>query len=281
LNLRARRKGGRRHRNYSTWIPSFVETAGVGANPSRRRRRKLRGRKHRRNAYFTPRYVMNPRRRRRGGRRRRGLNAKFRYRGGRRRRKNYSTYLPAYGRNPRGPAAALTAGLQPQVIKALYPAAVGMLVNEVTSGMVAGFGWVPQALKAGPGRVVLNLITAGGNALAITMAAGFAPKLIKRGWAGPVFAGGVIGALLNATREMVIPGLKTAFGMGDYLSVDDARRAQALGDYLSVEDARRAQALDAYREFSQPYALHPALGQIAMTPLDMVDGVASVELATA
>lgn len=251
-----RRRKNKRRRNYSHWIPAYM-------NPRRRSRNKRRSkRRFKRNSYYTPRMAMNGRRRRRKHRK---LNsrrrARFSYRSNRRSRRhkrrkhNYSHWIPAYRNNPRGIASALTAGLNPALIKAAYPIAVGAFSNEGLSNVVAGMSFVPSMMKSGAGRTVLSLMTAAGQGLAVGMGSGLAPKVIKREWAGPVFVGGVVQALVQATREMIWPAVKTAFGLSGFDNVE----------------------LDPYLDYD--------MSQITSTPLslaenDVIQRVSEIELAS-
>lgn len=222
--MRISRRRKSRRRNYSHWIPAYRN------NPRRKGRRGRRGRRHsKRRNYYTPRMAMNGRRYRKH-RKFNSRRARFKYRN---RRRNYSHWIPAYRNNP-GIGSALTAGLNPALIKAAYPIAVGAFANEGLSNIVAGMSFVPSMMRSGAGRTVLSLITAAGQGLAVGLSSGVAPKVIKRSWAGPVFIGGVVQALVQATREMVWPAMKTALGLSGLNFYDSSDPLASDADWEQV-----------------------------------------------
>jgi hypothetical protein len=134
----------------------------------------------------------------------------------------------------RQPVKALMAGYSIPTLTSAATVTVGALANNALYRVVSGF--IPVTfLKSGPGAALGKIGLSG-----IT---GAAVGLLRPQMASEIFFGGVLQAVMDLFNTYVTPNIPGLSGLADYLSVEDARRAQALGDYLSVEDARRAQAL--------------------------------------
>lgn len=208
----------------------------VEMNPRRRRRRR------RKNSWPNSR-SRHARAARRGWRKRRRrrnpVSYNRRHRRGRRRRRNPNG--GGGGLTLRRPIGALTAGLRPATWMKAVPLVGGALGNAWLSGIVSGMPFVPGMLRSGIGGYALSLGTAG------LLGAGVG--MLNRGWAAPVFFGGVLETLIRATRQYIMPllplrGLGSFFG--DYLTPMDAAMARPLGefgDYLTRADAASARPL--------------------------------------
>lgn len=223
-----RRKARRRTRRRNAWKGDKAghrKAALKGWRKRKRRKSSSRGRKRRRTKRRNPGRRVGRRGARRRGRRR-----------NRSRRRNPGTALSL-----RRPVRALTAGFN---VKTLSRAAVitgGALGNAWLTGAVGSF--LPDMLTAGPGSYVTGLASAG--------VLGAGAGMISPKMAGDVFFGGVIEVMTRAVREYIVPMLPGLSGMGDYLTVANAREAQPLGymgDYLTVNNAREAQPLGGYGE---------------------------------
>ncbi len=251
---RSSRRRRSKRRNYSHWIPAY-------RNPKRRRSRRKsarrRTRRRKKNAYYTPRYALNPRRRKR--------RTSYRYKSRRRRskRKNYSHWIPAY-RNPNGVLGVVTAGLSPKLLAALMPAAAGAIVNPMVSGWAATRDWMPSGLRTGAGKTVLNLMSAG--------VSGTLAGFVNRRWGVPVFIGGVFAALVEATNRYIVPAVTGIITPEQVAEVEAQGDMKGLDDYLSVDDARRAQALGSYySEYGDAHRTHPGLGSWLVPQQDQLD----------
>lgn len=186
------------------------------------------------------------RRRRKGGRKRRSSKRKYRSRrgrgrvrrkGGRRRGRRSRVRRRNIGGGTgalNSLTSSLTAGMDVRTLGNAGVIAGGAAANAAVSTLVSSL--IPlDFLKKGPGNYIVGLGTAG--------LTGFAVGKVKRDWAAPIFLGGVIQVVTRAINEFILPMLPGMKGLGDYLTVADARDARALGDYLTVSDARNARAL--------------------------------------
>lgn len=130
-----------------------------------------------------------------------------------------------------GVTSAVTTGYRPAQLKQAAPYVVGAVINPITTSLIQK---LPVSfLKSGIGKVIAGLGAAG-----IT---GFGAGFVNKSYRMPV----TLGAMTQVLASFVVDflpalGLK---GLGDYLTVADARDARALGDYLTVSDARNARAL--------------------------------------
>lgn len=175
-------------------------------------------------------YRKNPGRKKR--RRRRRRNASFNYgtsyrQGTRKRKRNYSTWVPAYKSNPYwapryvqnpGVIGSVTRGFDLGVLSKAAPVAGGAIGNAVFSKWVKQF--LPGMLQDGAGGLLTDLASAG------VLGAGVG--MINRGWGQSVFMGGVIETVMVAAQTYIMP-LVGMSGLGDYLTVANAREAQPLG----------------------------------------------------
>lgn len=228
LRRRARRSNPRRRRRSR-------RGRRRASNPRSRRRRSRRGRRRRaRNkSTWIPAFDKSENPGRSRGRRRRR-----RVRRGRRRnpcgRNPGGKWIPAYARNP-GITGALTSGFKPRNLMGTLPVVAGAIGNTMVSGFAASF--LPSMFKSGLGSLALGLATAG--------VTGALAGLVKPRWASQVAFGGVLGVTMRAAAEYLEPALGLS-GLGDYLTVANAREAKPLGrlgDYLTVANAREARPL--------------------------------------
>jgi hypothetical protein len=161
--------------------------------------------------------------------------------GGRRRKgRNSSNWLPAF-KNP-GFTASLAAPFNTRLLMSTIPFVGGFMLNGFTSGLIASPGFVPAFLKSGWGSYITGLISAGVTASVV--------GVVSPASAGGALLGSVSQVAVRIFRDQVLPmfpGVAMALtGIGDYLTVGDARRARKLrgmDDYLTVGDARRARKL--------------------------------------
>ena len=91
---------------------------------------------------------------------------------------------------------------------------------------------------------------------------GYGMRKVAPQFAGPVFFGGVLDVIKRAADKYVTPmigGTLAGLGLGDYLSIGDARSAKALNwlgdgdndlegldDYLSVQNSRNLTPLTGF-----------------------------------
>jgi len=214
---RYHRRGRKRNDGGSTWIPDFCDRI-VSENKGRRRRT-----------------------------RRRARNAAFSY--GTAYTRNPSTWIPAfknpywvprYAMNPGGGMVGkLTAGYQPKLLMASLPYVGGALGNAILATWLKKLTIMPSMFKTGIGNTVLNLASAGLLGAGVGM---LSPK-----YAGPVFMGGVVDAVISVFNQYLpMKGCCGGYGMDDYLTPGNAAAALPLGhmsEYLTTQDAASAQAL--------------------------------------
>jgi hypothetical protein len=128
----------------------------------------------------------------------------------------------------------------------------GMILTNVVTKQITNF--VPISfLKTSPGNLVTELITAG--------LLGYGMRRVAPQFAGPVFFGGVLDVIKRAADKYVAPligGTLAGLGLGDYLSIGDARGAkplnwlgedndlEGLDDYLSVQNSRNLTPLTGF-----------------------------------
>jgi hypothetical protein len=147
--------------------------------------------------------------------------------------------------NP-GVVGSLTSGFKPKLIVAMTPYVGGALANAILASQIKKLGFLPSMLKSGIGGTVTNLASAGLLGAGVGM---IAPK-----YAGAVFMGGVVDAVINLFNESVKPllGLKgcCGYGMSDYLTPQNAAAATSLGDYLTSSDAAAALPLGGIEDVS-------------------------------
>ena len=155
----------------------------------------------------------NPRRRRRNGRR-----AKFHYCRGRN-----TSWLPAFAMNGIN-MKQIASGYQPDMLMKGAVTLVGFIGNALVSKQVAGLGFVPSFLKAGPGSYAVGLGTAGVTGALVSLAS---PK-----YAIPVLFGGVLQQIVKAYNEYIAPKasfLPTLGSFDDYATVEQVANARPLG----------------------------------------------------
>jgi hypothetical protein len=149
-----------------------------------------------------------------------------------------------------GVAGRLGAGFNTKLLSVGAAIVAGTFVTNVSTQWVAnnvfsrfGIGFLGN--MAGPGSYVTELLTTGALTWAVSKVA---PK-----YAGLVLVSGVIDTVSRIANMYVKPVVARTFpamvqmaGLGDYLTVGDARRARRLhgmGDYLTVANAHDARRL--------------------------------------
>lgn len=179
----------------------------------------------------------------------RAKNSSFNYR----RRRNGSSWIPAYA-NPSAIMSAARSGFDVNKIKAALPVVGGFFGYRYVHSFLANLGFVPSFLKTGIGDTVLRLLSAGAMSAAV--------GLVARQYAGPVLLGSVIDVVRRVADQYLMPilsytplaGLADLSDLGDdeldgmeYFSVenfDDAQPLSGMGDYLTVANARGARPLN-------------------------------------
>lgn len=200
-----------------------------------RRRRGLNRRRHGRVRMFNRRRSY---RRRANNRGRRRLHRRRAYNRGRRRRHRNPAGAMALG----SPMSAIRSTLSKQNLVKGGIMAAGALGNDLLADQIVKIAgaYLPGFMKKGqPGYYIIGL----GSAALLGMGARMVPVQAVRGNAGALALGAVLGQVMRAANEYLTPVIKGwvgSYGLGDFLSVSDAQRAQALGDYLSVQDSQRA-----------------------------------------
>lgn len=159
----------------------------------------------------------------------------------------------------------LTAGFNTGILKSSAVIVGGSLLNNFLTAQLSNL--IPISFfKSGIGSYVTGLISAG---LLYKGA-----KMVLPGYAGDLFKGGVLDVVSRVANRYVVPMLPGPklvsgyiSGMGDYLTVGDARRARplmGLGDYLTVGDAARARPLSGLGYDDELDGMHDYDGNVAI-----------------
>jgi hypothetical protein len=173
---------------------------------NRRRRRHYNRRRRRKNTYWFPAMAMNP------------------------------SWVPAYAMNNNPGLKSVPGTLMRQVL----PASIGLFSSMSTTYLLAKIPYIGQYFG---GTGIVGALTGIGSAALTAALIGIA----KPAWVAPAFIGGLMGVGLNVAKEYILPTVgKLKAGIGDYLTVSDARNARPLGDYLTVQNARDARPLGCY-----------------------------------
>jgi hypothetical protein len=162
--------------------------------------------------------------------------------GWKKRRRRNPSWVPAYAMNPSWvPAYAMNPGLKAipgTLMRQVLPASIGLFSSMSTTYLLAKIPYIGQYFGGGG---VVGVLTSIGSAALTAALIGIA----KPGWVAPAFIGGLMGVGLTVAKQYIMPTVSKLTGLGDYLTVQNARDARPLGQFTR-QDAIDARPLGCY-----------------------------------